>query len=620
MIGLLLAFKKDKPSIDVSAHADDVTTLILYAIVLLIAFFVVRPELWRRIFLVRVDPRPAALMRIAFGFVVLWTFLDLAFTGGQGAAESNFKFLFTDEGLWLTDMARRNYSGNLKTLWDPEQGFEHWYDLFKALWGRMSILHFRSDPPFVMAVFGAMYTCLTLMILGVRTRLMTVLSWFLVESAYRYSPIYFTGGDTVTRCFMFLGMFVNWGQAYSFDAWWRRRKAVLGGARTVPALRLIPAWPMRIMYVQLAIIYCATGLLKSGKTWKTGTALYYALNLDHFYRVPATGLVGAGHFSGLLPISAIITHWWEMLFPLVILGMMINCYERERRDGSWPTAAIWRRLLGWLVFMSAWVIGAHVAGVGAHYYLLPKDDAPFGIPREQLIPTVRMAVAVLPVVLLALYVALRRFLPRIFDFVRTWLLGRRVWLVLGFNLHVGIDISMNVGVFANVMMSVYFVWLSGAEIDLMWRTLFSRGKDPEPQERFKKVPPKLRRIVGFFYRHGYRATHRRPGKRYTIVHGADDTSLRHAALLRCWDLGYRLDFQADADSNDGDAAEGRSTPAGPAPLRVIVEGRSEVLSGGRAGQALIKIFPGLWVLRPFSWIPVVGPALGSLALYVLKQK
>lgn len=614
MIGLLLAFKKDEPSVDISAHAESVTDLLLYAIVLLIAFFVVRPELWRRIFLVRIDPRPAALMRIFFGFVVFWTFVDLAM---------NFKFLFTDEGLWLTDMARRNYSGDLKKLWDPEHGFEHWYDIFKALWGRMSILHFRSDPPFVFAVYAAMMTSLTLMILGVKTRITTVVSWFLVESVYRYSPVYYTGGDTVTRVFMFLGMFANWGQAYSVDAWWRRRKAILSGARAVPALRKIAAWPMRLMFVQLAIIYCATGLLKSGSTWADGSALYYALNLDHFYRVPQSGLVAAAHFSGILPAMAIMVHWWEMLFPLVLVGVAVNAYERERRDGTWPKTAVWRRMLSWAVILSAWGIGAHIAGVGAHYYLLPDNEAPWGIAREQLIPTIRLAVAIIPVVVVGLYVLLRRFLPRVFDFIRAWPLGRRVWLVIGFNMHIGIDISMNVGVFANVMMAVYFVWLSGAEIEAFWKYAFSRPMDvderPTRSERanampklFRKLPARMRGVLFWSARRFAldRLYYRVPGKRYTIFHRPDETSIRHAALLRCWDVGHRLQFVADGEPSE----------TGPGPLRLQIEGRKDTLTGPAAGRALIKIFPGMWPLRLFSWIPGVGTMLGGLATRILRQK
>ena len=51
-------------------------------------------------------------------------------------------------------------------------------------------------------------------------------------------PVFYTGGDTVVREFLFLGMFAQWGQAYSIDSWRRRRKAILGGAEQIPPLQI----------------------------------------------------------------------------------------------------------------------------------------------------------------------------------------------------------------------------------------------------------------------------------------------------------------------------------------------------------------------------------------------
>src|SRR5688572_18292398 len=106
MIGafLLAFFKDDKPEVDVSAYLPLATNLLLAAVAMLAIFFIVRPELWRRMWFDRIDPRPAAIMRIAFGLVVLWTFVDLI---------RDARFLFTDEGMWLTKMARKNYGGKL---------------------------------------------------------------------------------------------------------------------------------------------------------------------------------------------------------------------------------------------------------------------------------------------------------------------------------------------------------------------------------------------------------------------------------------------------------------------------------------------------------------------------
>ena len=46
------------------------------------------------------------------------------------------------------------------------------------------------------------------------------------------------------------------------------------------------------MILQLAIIYMWTGCAKTGSVWAKGYSLYYALNLDHFARVPTQVLPG----------------------------------------------------------------------------------------------------------------------------------------------------------------------------------------------------------------------------------------------------------------------------------------------------------------------------------------
>src|SRR5262249_53758017 len=197
------------------------------------------------------------------------------------------RVLLTDDGMWLTSMARARWSGSLRYLWDPVHGFEHWWSPLQAMLGLPSVLHLRSDPPLVFTIYTMLFVSLTLMTLGVWTRWTTIACWILVEQLYRYQGLFYTGGDFVIRSFLFLGMLSQWGEAYSVDAWRRQRRLLLGGAQQFPALRQIPAWPQRLMMFQLTYIYVVTGLMKNGPTWRNGTALYYTLNLDHFYRVPA---------------------------------------------------------------------------------------------------------------------------------------------------------------------------------------------------------------------------------------------------------------------------------------------------------------------------------------------
>ena len=585
----------EKEEVDVSAHLDQATQLSLWGIGLLFLFFVLRPELWRRLWFTRVDPRPGAMTRIAFGLVVFITFYDLLWPMNP-LDFSMARFLFTDEGLWLTDMARQNYGGELRDLYDPEHGFERWYDPLSAMWGKFTVLHLRSDPAFAMTLYIGMLACVVSMIVGFQTRLVTILAFVLVETFYRYSPIFYTGGDTVVRVFLFLGMFSRWGEAYSVDSWRRRRKALLKGKATqIPPLRTIPAWPFRLMMLQLCIIYCATGILKSGSTWKDGTALYYALNLDHFYRVPMTGIVTALHWALILPNTAIFVRWWEVLFPIAAVGAALNAYERERKAGAWPKAPTWRKILSVGVFLAAWALMAQVLGV-AGVYFLPKEVQSHVHPaqRQAVYTTVVMA---MPVVFLGLYWLTRVFAPKVLDFVRLWLMGKRFWLVFGIGLHLGIDLGMNVGTFAEVMMSVYFAWLSGPEIEAFWIFAYTRrcapGEGGRPARDSKWKALLLWPLDWFNYR--------QPGPKFILQHNPSEASVRRAALVRMLDLGKRIDFVED----DTVPAE-----------TLCVEFGGERMVGNQAAAALTRVLPIFLWLRPIRRVPGVG----GLAKRLMSQR
>lgn len=604
---LALAAKNDPPVVIGARHLDQATMALWLIVASVGLFFVLRPELWKRLWLERVDPRGAALARIAFGVTAIWTMVDLAVLG---------EFLFTDQGLFLTEMARKNYGGKLKTVWDPDQGFETWTSVLHVFESRWTILHVRSDPAFVATIYAFMIASAVAMTLGYRTRLTTFLTWLLVNQIYNYSPIFYAGGDTVLRVMLFLGMFARWGEAYSLDCWRRRRRAILGGASTLPPLRKIPAWPMRVMMLQLAIIYSATGLLKSGGTWWGGTAMYFAMNLDHFYRVPMSYVTTVLHYAGVLPVLTWVVHWWEMLFPVALIGVALQAYARDRRAGTWPQVPRWRRWLSWSLFVHIWLAAAFVTGLVAQYYYQGKyiglrEDV---LTNEQARWVAFGLVLAIPVLSLAVYHGLRRRSPRGFAFLLDWALGKRLWLGLGFCFHLGIEISMNVGTFVQVMWAGYPAWLRGEEIDGFWRYVQSRparpgeGTRPEvyppPRGPNAKARPRLDALRGAVHRRWSRLRHRVPREAYVVHHGVDEQSVRRVALLRCWDLAHRLRFVADDAITDGRLHLG--VPGDPRTRR----------TGNDAGKRLTRVFPGLWPLWPVSVIPGVG----TLALRIVRQK
>lgn len=649
MSPVLLALAKPK-EVDVSAHIDLATNLLWVALALVLGFFVLRPELWRRLWFQRLDARGPALARIALGITVVWTFVDLLVLTGE--------WLFTDQGMLLTDMARKNYGGKLRTLWDPVHGFEHWYDPLLVLTDRWSVLFIRSDPPFVYTIFGLLFATGTMMTIGLFTRINTILTWLLMMQLYNYNPIYYTGGDTVMRVMMFLGMFVDWGQAYSVDAWRKRRKAILSGAEQFPALPRIAAWPIRLMMIQLACIYCATGLLKSGPTWANGSALYYALNLDHFYRIPAFTLYAWADQLYITRVMTVVVHWWEALFPLVFIGEILRGFDRDKAAGTWIgpvprwslyglglvgsilvvwTAPTWARVfpvavlglmvlvdrrwldepdrsgtggVAWVVRVLSWaclagfvVIGAWFADLSVHYYFNPPPQGPPLLQNKALIGQLAAAGAIAgPVLLTSIILILRKWAPRTYVFVRDWLFGKRLWLTMGFLMHVGIDLTMNVGTFVQVMIAVYPIWLAGSDVEGWWRFVLWRAAKPGEGERPPLPTGKLRRfgrkLAAPFERMRYRVA--KP--RWVVVHGPDEAAIRRAALLRCWDLGERLEYELD---------EARSSGV----LLVRSPDGKHSFEGARAGRVLIWLFPGLWWLWPFNAIPGVG----RLAAAILRQ-
>lgn len=588
LAALLLAAPSKAPPVDVSAHLPLATGLLWLAFACLLAFFAVRPELWRRLWLDRVDPRPAGLFRIVFGIVVLWTLLDLI---------PLLRFLFTDEGLWLPKLARKHYGGELRRLWDPEHGFERWWSVVPALWHKFSLFHLRADPPFVHAVFALTCVSVTAMILGIKTRLATLVSWFLVNTIYSYSPIFYSGGDTVLRCFLFLGLLTRWGEAYSLDSWWRRKQEVLAGARRLPALRKIPAWPLRLMMLQLAIIYCATGALKAGMTWFDGTALFYALSLDHFYRHPAQIQVATFlHMIGVLPLATWITKVWETIFPLALVGAALRVFERERLAGLWPVAAAWRRWLSYALVATITVVLAYLAGLAAFYFYNPAEaPLPLDKPQAQALATAASLAA--PALLLGLYLWIRSRRPAAHAFVLRWLFGKRLWLGIGLCMHLAIDVMMNVGTFVQVMIAVYIPWLTGAELDAAWRTLMSRPLAPGEGARPRRTKAWQRLLLSPLDR----LRHRAPRPPYVLYYHPDDASIRRAALVRCWDLGARLSFEADL-----------ALP--PGALQLQVPGEPARRSGPEVGRALVPILPGFWWLYPWCLLPFLRPLTGRLVL------
>jgi hypothetical protein len=117
------------------------------------------------------------------------------------------------------------------------------------------------------------------MTLGIGTRLSTVVAWTLFVSFNQRLPWVQNGGDSMMRCALFYLLFAPAGAVWSVDSVLGRRRDAQGTVTPV----LIPPWSVRLMQIQLALIYLFTGISKIsdgwlGNDWINGEAVYWVLN------------------------------------------------------------------------------------------------------------------------------------------------------------------------------------------------------------------------------------------------------------------------------------------------------------------------------------------------------
>ena len=175
---------------------------------------------------------PLALVRIAFGVVVLaWTI--------QMAPDANA--FFADGGI------------------APQAGFH----APAGSWGPLELLSSPAAVALTLTILALASICL---ISGRRPRLAALLIFLGLLALERRNPFVFNSGDNLLRVIALV-----------------LALAPAGGAALASEQR--SRWALRLLQVQLSVIYLAAASAKlTGSTWRDGTALAYALRLDDLER------------------------------------------------------------------------------------------------------------------------------------------------------------------------------------------------------------------------------------------------------------------------------------------------------------------------------------------------
>jgi hypothetical protein len=243
------------------------------------------------------------------------------------------------------------------------------------------------------------------LLVGFWTRVSAVAAWVLATSFLNLNPYLGNAGDQIAGILLFYLVLCPCGAVWSVDHWLARsrRAAPRLGAKLPsgddagtadPEPVFVPPWPLRLLFIQMTLIYFCNGLYKvAGADWREGDSLYYVL----------ADLTLARWSYAQVPIPYWVTRllsWtvmvWEVSFPLLMalpwIGRKLCQLCRPAPDScrSLDRLLSWVRVLA-LCFGVAFHIGIGVSlelGWFAAYMLcfylplLPWENSRWATGRE----------------------------------------------------------------------------------------------------------------------------------------------------------------------------------------------------------------------------------------------
>lgn len=157
------------------------------------------------------------------------------------------------------------------------------------------------------------------LLVGYRTRLMTILSWLLLASLLNRNEMVLQGGDILMVVMCFWSIFLPLGAKWSIDAALQpENKRNPNQQRFQPdQAQLYFSVATVAVIFQVLFLYFFTALLKTGAPWRFPfEAAHYTLQIQHFATPIANWFK---QFSPLLPIGAAYVIFVEYVGPILVL-------------------------------------------------------------------------------------------------------------------------------------------------------------------------------------------------------------------------------------------------------------------------------------------------------------
>ena len=173
-------------------------------------------------------------------------------------------------------------------------------------------------------MFLALFTALACMSVGLFTSSAVIVSFLGTVVQAHWNPLPLTSGHGVLMAALFCLIWADCGARLSIDELRQPRAR----SRTPPKPPAPPGnqgarqpvWPLRLIQVQVAIIYWTSGLYKLlGPMWRDGSAVHYTTAQNVFGRVFHVYPFPAG-FDWVLTLLTYTTVLWEISFPFMLLN------------------------------------------------------------------------------------------------------------------------------------------------------------------------------------------------------------------------------------------------------------------------------------------------------------
>jgi len=161
------------------------------------------------------------------------------------------------------------------------------------------------------ALFVWLLCSFSAMTVGLRSDVAVLACFIGLVAQTHWNGLPLSSAHQVMTVLLFCLIWVETGQAWSLDAKWNPTEH-----------RQQPVWPLWLMRCQVAIVYLGSGLYKLAyPSWRDGSAVHSALNLNAFHRFPWAWPV---QFA---PVEALLT-WGTLLFELSFAVLVL--FRRTR--------------------------------------------------------------------------------------------------------------------------------------------------------------------------------------------------------------------------------------------------------------------------------------------------